>query len=244
MDKSTSTPSTSPLESIPKELLKLLTTFLSKNSQLALALTSVKLLFVYKDCLRRVGFLLLSNTIPTPVYLNDIKSSLKNRRRRRDGWGYTKVDMIVHDLSNLKYPSVDGICLDELFKLPEWISEYAERIRHISLGLFRNSIKDISFLKGFTNLESICLLGAKFNDSMMTTFSGLQPLFCLFLDNCKMGDYLPKIAKACKIEKFVLSRCSTKKGKITPPPQCRQLKFDDVDVNDLDLSDCSNLYKL
>jgi hypothetical protein len=246
MVKSTSTPSTSPLESIPKELLQLLTTFLSKESHeaLTLALMNKDLLTFYKD---HVDSILL--WVPPPkrshpkepeaVYLAAIESSLEYRRI---GWGCTKITTIESTLDTSEYPSVDGMCLNEPFKLPEWILEYAERIRHVSLRFLTNTTKDFSFLEKFTKLETLCLLGVKFNDNMVTMIvpiiSGLQSLFCLLLHGCRMGNYLSKITNACKVEIFVLSNCITL-GEIMPPSQCRQLKLDRISGFDsVNLSNC------
>jgi hypothetical protein len=138
-------------------------------------------------------------------YFNCIKSSFENRRT---GWRRIKFNIIERTLDTRQNPFVNGgTCLKEPFKLSEWISEYTESINHVSLEFLKNTTKDISFLGNFPNLESVCFLGAKFNDNMMAMIvpiiSGLQSLFCL-LHNCKMGNYLSKIAKACKTKIFVL----------------------------------------
>jgi hypothetical protein len=250
MDKSISTPSTSPLESIPKELLKLLTAFLSKKSHkaLTLALMNKDLLAFYKE---RVDSILL--WVPPPkrphlkepeaMYLNGIKSSLKYCRT---GWGCTKITTIESASDTSKYASVDAICLNEPFELPKWISKYTERIRHISLSFYNYATNDLSFLEKFTNLETLCFLGVRFNDNMVAMIVSIivsiiskpQPLFSLILHDCGMRQYLPTIAEACRVENFVLSKCSSF-GQITPPSQCRRLKLDCIYESDsINLSNC------
>jgi hypothetical protein len=253
--ESISTPSTSPLESIPKDLLRLLATFLGKESHkaLVLALMNEDLLAFYKHRLQRVDSILLwvppSKRLhpaePEAVYLDVIKSSLKYRRI---GWGCTEITTIKSTSDTCEYPSVDAIHLTEPFELPVWILKYAVRIRYISLRFFKNTTKDLSFLRKFTNLKTLCLLGVQFNDNMVAMIvpiiSGLQSLFSLLLHGCTIDNYLSKITTACKVTIFVLSQCFSS-GEIMPPSQCRQLLFRPIDnIGLLDLSDCSDLYKL
>lgn len=83
------------------------------------------------------------------------------------------------------------VSLDEIWK-------YKDGITHVLLK-FPENISDISFLRDFPKLETVCFFEADFNDEMLETISECKSLRSLHVNNCyNVDEYLPKIEKSIK----------------------------------------------
>jgi hypothetical protein len=254
MDKNTST-----LFKIYKDTLLFIITLINEKDQLALARVCTESLGIFKEHFKQVDCILLCNPdFNQRSYINRMKGlfgdywKIKTGWSRGYGWNRTEFRIRTYNFDNVnscEYPFVSnavgvGVCLEveEPFKFPDWTLKYVERISHIALGFRGNSdtASSISFLKQFPNVVSISLIGAKFNDDIFITISNLPLLRSLHLCHCETNNYLSKIASACNIEIFELSKCKHSKKEITPPPKSRELRLD-YSLNYSFIEDTTNL---
>jgi hypothetical protein len=232
-----------------KEMFKLITPFMNKDTWLALAKTCKYLFGLFKDCLIEQNYFLLRSPQFNEEYSNYTKKFLGDGSKFETGWNRMNVSITVRGLNSVccrEYPFVSGICLDVPFKLSKKTLRYAKYIRHVSLNFAKGlkGVSTISSLESFPNSKSIMFLGAKFNDHMLRTISSLRFLDDVLFYECELGNYLSKIAKIYSIKRFHVARCACTEI-IKFPEQSTKVDLFGICAGDqLDLSDCSNLSEL